>query len=308
MAVLNTIYNLVQCGSGSALGTGTKGCDQYLMKTSSIWLLERGFALDGTEELDQTYVQQLQAQGKLIILKGIVEFTDNSSEDTIETLPDGTQSVTTEGKYMFGASFVNGLAYHAALKSLSSFNAYDAMFVDSKGNILGTKSSDGSLKGFSVGMLQGAKLTFATDSTRQREGIALQLTERVELDTNYIYLSQKEIGDYYPQLEDGVNEIELSITTPTNLDTTIVVKAKSKNNGQVFTGLLSADFLLTNDGSTLSQTVAESPSGTYTFTVAALGTNEVITARVYDTAGSTIGVVKDGAVYKSAIVDTIVIA
>ena len=228
MAILSTIYNLVVCGLGAVLGTGTKGCKQFLKKATSLWFVPDGFEFDGSEVLDETYVQTLQAEGNLIILKGAKTFTDNSSEDVIETLEDGTKQVATLGLYEFALTFINGLAFHAALHSLNSFGSYNVLFVDRDGNVLGTKATSGSLKGFSVGMLQAMKLSFPTDAVGQKEGIGFQLTNRMELDTNYIYIAQSQLGSYYPQNQDGINEVVLTYdSVPADAGTTIVVNAKS---------------------------------------------------------------------------------
>lgn len=47
MAAQSTIYNLVQCGLGAVLGTGTKGCKQFLKKATSLWFVPDGFEFDG---------------------------------------------------------------------------------------------------------------------------------------------------------------------------------------------------------------------------------------------------------------------
>lgn len=301
MALLNTIYNLVECGANSVLGTGTKGCKQTLQKASAIWLVPSGFKFDGTQTLGETYVQSLQTAGNLIILKGLNTFTDNSSEDIIETLEDGTKQVATLGFYEFAVQFIHGLGFHAALHSLNSFGSYDVLFVDRVGNILGTKANDGSLKGFSVGMLQGAKLGWASDSTGQKTGIMFQLTNRAELDINYVYIQQQQLGLYYPQNQDGINEVVLEFdAVPANASTTIVVSAKSKGNGQAWTGGLTADFELTRNGSVLAQSVSEA-TGVYTFTVTANTTADVITASLNGV------ITKDGDLYKSATVTTVVV-
>ena len=299
MALLNTIYNLVECGAQAILGTGTKGCKQILKKASSIWITTQGFTYDGTDTLDQTYVQLEQAKGNLIILKGVRTFTDNSSEDIIETLEDGTKQVATLGLYEFAVTFIKGLGFHAALHSLNSFGSYDITFVDGSGNILGTTASDGSLKGFSVGMLQAMKLSFPGDSTTQKEGIAFQFTTRNELDTNYVYIQQTQLGTYQPETEDGINEVELTWdAVPAALATTVVVSARSKANQNMWTGGLTGDFEIKRDGVVESQTVVEA-SGVYTFTIAAIVAAEVFTIHLYDTANTRSVILKDTALYKS---------
>ena len=301
MALLNTIYNLVECGANAVLGTGTKGCKQTLKKAASLWLTPSGFKLDGSQTLNETYIQSLQAAGNLIILKGLKTFTDNSSEDIIETLEDGTKTVATLGFYEFAVQFINGLAFHAAIHSLNSYGSYDVIFVDRDGNLFGTKASDGSLKGFSIGMLQGAKLGWASDSTGQKEGIMFQLTNRSELDINYIYIQQTQLGTYYPQNQDGVNEVELTFdAVPADAATTIVVSARNKANQGLWLGGVSANFVVTRNGVVESQTVSES-NGVYTFTIAA-----VVAAEEFGVSLNGV-ITQDGDLYKSATVTSIAV-
>tara|TARA_R100000541_G_scaffold53092_2_gene60979 strand:+ start:106 stop:1032 length:927 start_codon:yes stop_codon:yes gene_type:complete len=308
MAAQSTIYNLVQCGLGAVLGTGTKGCKQFLKKATSLWFVPDGFEFDGTATLDEAYAKQLQAEGNLIVLKGAKTFTDNSSDDIIETLEDGTKQIATLGLYEFALTFINGLAFHAALHSLNSFGSYNVLFVDRDGNILGTKASSGNLKGFSLNMLQAMKLSFPTDSVGQKEGIGFQLSNRQELDTDYIYISSNLLDGFQPQMLDGINEVVLGFAqVPADGDTSLVVSAKLKQNQKPFKGADTADFLLTKDGSTLTQTVAETPDGTYTFTVAAVASNEVITSKLYDSSLNNSVINMDGDLFKSQEVSTIVV-
>lgn len=311
MAALNTIYNLVLCGLGAVLGTGSSGCKQFLKKATSLWFVPDGFEFDGTQTLDETYAQLLQAQGNLIVLKGARTFTDNSSDDIIETLEDGTKQVATLGLYEFALTFINGLAFHAALTSLNSFGSYNVLFVDRDGNILGTKAASGALKGFSVGMLQAMKLSFPTDAVGQKEGIGFQLLNRKELDTDYVFIQQTNLGDFQPQNLDGINEVVLTYNTvPGDTDTSLIVDAKLKQNQQVFTGADDvANFLIQVDGATVTPSgVTESPDGTYTFTVSALAADEVVTTQVYDVTNSREAIELDNALYKSATIEVTVTA
>ena len=299
MALLNTIYNLVSCGTDAILGTGTKGCKQFLKKAVSIWISQQGFTYDGTATLDETYAQLEQAKGNLIVLKGLKTFTDNSADDTIETLDDGTKQVTTLGLYEFVATFINGLAFHAALHSLNSFGSYDVIFVDRDGNLLGTTAADGSLKGFSVGMLQAGKLAFPTDSEGQKESIMFQFTNRGELDDDYVYIQQTQIAPFKPQNLDGVNEVVLLGAIPADSATTWAVTAKSKQNQNAWVGGLTGDFEIKRDGVVESQTVVESPNGTYTFTIAAIVAAEVFTIHLYDTTNTRDIILQGTDLYKS---------
>ena len=177
--------------------------------------------------------------------------------------------------YEFALTFINGLAFHAALHSLNSFGSYNVLFVDRDGNVLGTKSATGNLKGFSLNMLQGMKLSFPSDSVGQKEGIGFQMSTRRELDSDYIYISADQLNGFQPELVDGINEVVLAYDS------------------------VPADFLILKDGVTESQTVVEAPSGTYTFTVAALSTNEAIVTQLYDTVNTRAIISLDSDLYKS---------
>lgn len=284
MATLLSILNLVACGAGAVLGTGTIGCKPFLKKVSSIWLLESGFVLDSAQTLDKTYVQLLQAQGKLIILKGVENFVDNTPDNVTEEFESGIKKHVRKAKYEFLAQFSKGMYFNAALDYLNSDGSYDAIYVDVDGNLLGTQSTTGSLKGFSIGMLQKSKLTWATDSTAQREGIMFQMTVPNEFDRDYVFIQNTQL-DFNPETLDGINEIVLSLSTPANAATTMTVKATRKQDGGAFTGAARTDFLFTDQGATNNPTGGDDSvlAGTYVFTgFTAVDTNDVITVRLYD--------------------------
>lgn len=284
MATLLSILNLVACGAGAVLGAGTIGCKPFLKKVSSIWLLESGFVLDSAQTLDKTYVQLLQAQGKLIILKGVENFVDNTPDNVTEEFESGIKKHVRKAKYEFLAQFSKGMYFNAALDYLNSDGSYDAIYVDVDGNLLGTQSTTGSLKGFSIGMLQKSKLTWATDSTAQREGIMFQMTVPNEFDRDYVFIQNTQL-DFNPETLDGINEIVLSLSTPANAATTMTVKATRKQDGGAFTGAARTDFLFTDQGATNNPTGGDDSvlAGTYVFTgFTAVDTNDVITVRLYD--------------------------
>lgn len=282
MATLANILNLVACGAAAVLGTGTNGCRPFFKKVASVWLVPSGFVLDGAETLNLAYVQTLQAQGNLIILKGIENFTDNTPDNVTEEFESGIKKHVRKAKYEFLAQFSKGMYFNAALDYLNSDGSYDAVLVDIEGNILGTKSNSGSLKGFSLGMLQKQKLTWATDSTAQREGIAFQMTVPNEFDRDYVYVQNTQL-DFNPENLDGVNEVVLNLSVPATAATTLTVVASRKQDSGAFTGAAFGDFLVTKNGVTSNPTAAtESTAGTYVLTVGAVTTNDVITVRLYD--------------------------
>jgi hypothetical protein len=309
MAQLSTLYNLVICGLAAVLGTGQQGCRPFFKKVSSIWLTTQGFEFDGTQTLDSTYVKLLQAQGSLIILKGVKTFADNTPDDTIEELEDGTKQVARKGQYEFAVQFINGLYFHAALHSLNSQNNFDIIFVDTEGNILGTKSEAGNFKGFTLGMLQASKFMWATDSTAQKEGIAGQLTDRSEFDSDYVFISKDNI-DFNPNRLDGINEVLLAWSSAPAAGTSVTVKATLKQGGAAVTGLAFGDFLMTLNGATSNPTADDSEAtgdGIYVLTIPAIVADDDITARVYDNSENRGVIDVAGVLFKSNILTATVV-
>ena len=313
MGTISQILNVVQCGSGNPLGTGSIGCNARIQKTASIWLTKKGFKYDSTKTLNDAYISELKASGKLIILKGIKTFEDNSTDDNIETLSDQTSSVASLGKYQFNVQFISGLHYQAALTFLRSFNAYDITFVDREDNILATKANDGSLKGFSTNMINPGRLKFPTDAEGvQKQSFAFQLSERDEMDKNYIFVDSGSLeGGFSPKRIDGVNEVELNFTAvPVNAATSISIKATLKQDGSAFSGVSYTDFLIKKNGTPSNATAGgdSSTTGTFALTIAAVATDDSLEASLYDNTNSRIGLVLDGEVYKSNTASTVVVA
>jgi hypothetical protein len=293
------ILNVISCGADAVLGTGSRGCKAALERVSSIWLLPTGTVLDGAQELDFDYVQQLQAEGKLIVLKGVQSWTDNTPDDVTEDLEGGTKLFVRGAKYEFEASFINGMFFQSALNSLNSQGNYDAIFVDVSGNILGTKAQNGSLKGFTLGMVRAKKLTWGSDTAAQREGLMMQLLERIEVDTNWYFIQAEQLN-FIPTSVDGVNEVEVDLSVP-SAGTTITAKLTSKVGGKPFTGVPFASFLSTLNGVTSNPTAGDDSAvpGTYVLTVPTIATNDVVTLRLYDNANNRSAVDLDNSLWKS---------
>lgn len=287
--MLQNILNLVACGAGAVLGTGTNGCRPFFKKVSSIWLLESGFVLDPSQTLNLAYIQLLQAQGKLIILKGIENFIDNTPDNVTEEFESGIKKHVRKAKYEFSAQFSKGMYFNAALDYLNSDGSYDVILVDVDGNLLGTQSTTNSLKGFTLGMLQKSKLIWATDSTAQREGIMFQMTVPNEFDRDYVYVQNGQL-DFNPETLDGINEIVVELAAISDGATSVTVVAKRKQDGGAFTGAASSDFLVQVGGVTRNPSGGDDSvlAGSYVLTgiSPAINTNDVVTAGLYDNANS----------------------
>lgn len=299
MAQLGELLNVIECGASNILGTGLKGCKTFFKKTTSLWIFPAGTELDSAQEFGETYINTLKAEGKLIVLKGVRTFADNSGDNNVEELEDGTKQVTRLGLYEFACKFVNGLYFHAALSSLSSFGNYDVAFVDRDGNILGTKSASGKFKGFSVGMLQSDRLEWATDAAGQKEGIMFQLTERSELDDDFIFIQRSQLS-YNPNKVEGVNEVELSFPSGASAGTSLTIKAVLKQDGSPFVGLPSSNWGIYLNGAKDEGVSGDDSAtgGTYVLTVGTMAASDVVLAEFFDNNNKVVTI--DGYQYKAS--------
>lgn len=270
MPTVGELLNKGRChveGSGGALGAETsKGCATLIDKTQMIIAIAPGAELkkdaDPNAELDR-----LILDGKAEILRGVQSFEENGSDDATETLPDDTTRVTNEGKYTFLAGFTNGLFFNKALHSLKGFKRWNIMLVDEKG-IYGHETETG-LTGFSTGMIQPAKLGFASTTTGQTEGLRFQFLERYEIDSDYGFIMDSSI-----RKRKGVTEVKLEyVNEPMASDTTITARAVLAMDESVeYEGASSEDFRLTADGEDKHPTGGDdsATAGQYVLTVPAL--------------------------------------
>ena len=309
MATIAEIGNLVNCGV-DALGTGTKGCKDIFRRTVSLYITKAGFVYDNSADFTTSteYIESLQIDKKLVILKGIDELTTNLEEDVRATDGDGVIRNLRKGLYAFRVRFRNGLSFEAALASLRSFGAYDISFVDSNGNILGT-AKNGSFKGFTVGMIEDGGYMFENNSDSQYETLDFQLIDRDELSKDN-YIVSGTVLDWKPQKQEGVNQVSLEIVTPSNTDTTITVKAKLGKRAGVFSGATFSQFLFTVNGVTANPTGGDDSvtAGTYVLTgFSAVSTNEVVTARLYNNSTSKSVIKVDTDLFQSNIASATVV-
>lgn len=273
MSTITEDINSGLCSLDTIIGAETsKTCISQITAAKAIWAIAPGEKFNA----GQTYVSELSRlilAGKLQILTGVNSFEENGGEDTTETQADGTQFVTNEGKYSFLATYTNGMFFNKALHTLKGFRKWNIIIVTNEG-IWGTKSTDGSLEGFTTGMIQPAKLQLGSNSAGQKEGLMFQFVDRPELDSDFAH-----IVNTNARKETGVTQIELSlVNAPATTDTTVAVKAVfAQNTSEAFSGVADyASFIQSIDGGASNPTAGDDSvtSGTFVLTVAALASGE----------------------------------
>jgi len=280
--MLEDQINKVDCSGAGVLGTGLAGCRMDRKRVTALGLLKKGFVF--AEEITKAYMRELQQDGTLIMLQGVVSFVDNTAEDTIVTR-EGSGEKVVAGKmpYEYAATFDNGINFHKALTTLSSNNAYDLVLFDVDNTLFGTAPKSGGFKGLTLGMFENGKYTGSNGTDAASQTVTFQLTQRIEWDMYAAWIANNELDFIYTELT-GINEVLVSVDPIAAASTTIVASAFLLDKTHSVEGLLTTDFELTRNGTVLPQTVAyNSTTKKYTFTVTANTAADIVTVRIKDT-------------------------
>jgi hypothetical protein len=299
---LQTQINTVNCEGNGILGTGLAGCRIDRKRVTALGLLQKGFKF--AQEIDKDYMQQLQQEGKLIMLQGVISFADNTADDNIITREgSGIKVVAGKNPYEYVATFDNGINFHKALTALSSYQSYDLILFDVDNSMFFTVTKSGEPKGFTLGMFENGKYMGANGTDAASQTVSFQLVDRAEIDERMSWITSDQLEFSYDELQ-GVNEVLVEVSPIVAASTTIVVSAFLLDKTHPVEGLLVGDFAVTKNGTTLVPSLVAYNIGTkkYTLTVTALATNDIVTV-------SLDGIVKTlaGVLYKSNTANVVVV-
>lgn len=268
--------NKVDCSGAGVIGTGLAGCRIDRKRVTALGLLKKGFVF--AEEITKTYLRELQQDGTLIMLQGVVSFTDNTADDNIITR-EGSGEKVVAGKmpYEYAAMFDNGINFHKALTSLSSHNAYDLILFDVDNTMFGTTPKSGGFKGLTLGMFENGKYTGSNGTDAASQTVTFQLTQRIEWDMYAGWITNDQLDFIYTELT-GVNEV-LVTPDPVVAGTSMVISAFLLDKTHPVEGLLFGDFKVTKNGTANNPTVAAYNATTqkYTLTIPAVVAADILT-------------------------------
>lgn len=276
------LLNKVNCDGSGVLGTGLAGCKFDIKRVIAAGLLRKGCKF--TQDPTKDYLRELQQEGILIMLQGIVSFTDATADDNIVTRPgSGIKVVAGKNPYEKTAMFDNGFNFGKALESLSGYEDYDIILFDDNGSMIVTVAKDGSPKGFTMGMFEAQKYMIADGAEANSKSVLFQMIKRREFDVDLGWYTTEEL-DFYPDELTGINEVLVSVDPIAAASTTIVASAFLLDKTHSVEGLLTTDFELTRNGVVLPQTVAyNSTTKKYTFTVTENTAADIVTVRIKNT-------------------------
>lgn len=245
-----TGVNLVNCSASGVLGTGLAGCKTDRKRVVALGLLEKGYIFSG--DITKSSMQTLQQQGKLIYLKGVITFADNTPDPTIVTR-EGSGLKTIVGKlpYEYVATFDNGYNFQKALNALDGNGNYDLVLFDVDDRMWFTENKAGDVKGFSLGMHNNGNYKGNDGTNAASETLSLQLTDRAEVDER---MAQFLPTDFGASDLDGVNEVTITINPVVAAATTLVFAPKLQDMSHLVEGLVIANFKFTKNGSAITPT------------------------------------------------------
>lgn len=277
---LQTQINTVNCGGNGNLGTGLAGCRIDRKRVTALGLLEKGTKF--TTEIDKASMRSLQVSGKLIMLQGVVSFTDNTAEDNIITRAgSGIKVVAGKNPYEYAVEFDNGINFHKALTSLSGYGNYDLVMFDVDNSMFMTVTKAGEPKGFTMGMFENGKYTGSNGTDASSQTITLQLIERMEIDERMSWVTSDYL-DFTARDLSGVNEVLITVDPIAVASTTIVASAFLLDKTNPVLGLLVSDFTVTRNGLIVVPSLVAYDVATkkYTLTVTANSAADIVTVSI----------------------------
>lgn len=312
---LSDIIDVLNCSLSDALGTGLRGCDFQFENLESIALLPAGTTIPAGAAYDRDYIRQQQREGNWIVLNNVYSFEWQTGDDEVETSDTkGIEAVTRKGLYKFEVMFRNGIYQQKVLNSLEGFGRWDIIFFDEENNQLHVTTSSGGVRGFTTGRFSVSPIQFKNGTNSLKTRLTVQFTKTSQFNSQIGFIGSGDLT-FVPDEIEGINQVRLSVpSAPVNAATDVVVKAVLDKDGSTFpAGLASTDFLVKVDGSTVavSGAVADATAKTYTLTIPALSTAEVVTVDLYDgVLPSTViqvGVAPDDILYQARTATTTVV-
>lgn len=298
MSTTKQLTNVRVSTAAQTLGANTKrGLPFVFNDMASFFLIRSDAFFAATNDFNVAAFTTLQKEGKLEIFHGVKGVELAGADDNIATSPNGSSRKTINGKYQFVITFYEDFFFQSVLASFESNGLWYFGAIDSKGNILMRKLSNGNDAGFTTGMIAVNKATFGgTDGASN--SIIIELDNRNELDSQYAYIDNNNINFSPLEIEPVIQVYVTPTTIPQQGDTTILVSAFLQRGltDSIPSFTNTTDWVVNVNGSnvTVSAAAYNATTEEYTLTVPAFGGGDDVNVSL----NGIIEVVGDG-LYKS---------
>ncbi len=278
--LISIMDKVLDCGGTDQANTGKHGCLQLFGTPLSVILTKKGYVIPKETDFNLAFLRTEVQAGNLIPLMEASAFEDLSAEDAFSTNAAGVERLNLPGLPKYKFIFEEGHEFYRQMSKMTSFKSKGAILIDDVGRWLFGVNSDGDYVGLTAGQITAElRKTKVQGGDAESKSITMQFLDRLQLDLNYGIVERDSIG-FTPGEVPVVNGVNIEFTAiPTDTDVEAVVTVKlSSDNSSIVEGLLAANFVFQVDGVTEAPSgVVESPAGTYTFTVAAMSTGDVLT-------------------------------
>lgn len=306
------IVNKLSCGAGSYnLGTGTAFCDFNIKTPYLIALSKKNVSIPSNTTWSKTVMTDLIQQEKLIVISGVVNFTDTTAKNSYQTFDNtGLSRLTLKNPMSADLEFIHGYNHFKAINSLESNSLFDIWIVDIEGKLICAKNEDGSIRGLDMAMFSIENYVMGT----QPSYMAKYQIQRGDFDNNLVVITPDVLGFDAKRVLAGHNDVSIKFINPSaGLNFVFSVWATNNNKQVPIAGLDATEFKLEKAVVTSGVTVGWNPvtfgmttsTGTetsYTATlpsVTPLATGEIYRMKTYDSNKSTNIIYPDGVFYKS---------
>jgi len=253
MGLISQVVNNLSCGANALMGTGTKFCPQDIKNPTLVAFVEKGTKIAPADDFNLAYMQELQQTGKAIVLSNVVSFTDNTGENETGTREStGIKYGTLLLPYDFTFVFDNGIHFYKALAKLEGSKNYDIFIFDVKNDMFGALDRQGNFRGLDCQYVGVGNYKIGKENS---QSLMVQVS-RSDFDNSVAFISNENLDFTAEQDLDGYNDINITLTAPANLATTLAIKVYASSNNKLvaLTGLAKEDFLLKVDGASVTIT------------------------------------------------------
>jgi hypothetical protein len=199
-----------------------------------------------------------EASDRIHLWPPFINMENISEEAVYEDLPLGYLPVR-DGNYRFRFSVRQNMCIHKAMFTHRT-NAGRAFLFDTENQLIGTQDSEGNIRGLSIQLLHTEKMVFSDGSVSTKSPFVLALLDNKELDRDGVLFDAGFVNSL-----DRI--VQAKITIISTADDEIVADVAVECDGTPLSGLLAADFVLTDgDGDAQSISGATENNGRYTLT------------------------------------------
>lgn len=189
-------------------------------------------------------------------------FEDQSEEAQYEQNAHSSMFVR-DGNYRFRLQMRESLQLHTAMKTHDSEGGdISVILIDQANNMIGTLTTDGKVKGFTVDLLHAEKMKFSDGSVSSKSPLYLCLKDNLEMDLYGVMFQSAFLNQLY-----RIKDLQITILDSDADEINLLVSTLA--DGIPIPGLVTADFAVKKpDGTANGGVIVATDHGDGSYTIA----------------------------------------